>query len=1020
MLEVDDSRIDVALVGTAEVNGVALAAAVDRAVDTGRRLGGSATLEGSVVDEDVSGFDITIEAAAVDRAVDLAATDVDVGAVDHGAGDGEDAGGVELLAFSHELGGRIAAFVEGVGAAEGIAVDGVILIVVAAVGTAEDIVDHAAADVDTGVFDFTCDVVAAKEVHDTACRGLADIDKGGVFEVGHVTASIHRAGDGDVGAVDQDIGADIEFFAVLVDEGVVADVGEVLGAFHVTGVAAAVDVLDGAFFKFDGSHDVGHEALVVAAEDSADGRLGGRSGVDEDGDTFDHSHAVTATEDGVDATVLVDADVDVGALLEGLGADAAEGAGLDLFEALHTVAVAVVVGAVTAAEDTIDLSIAADFDVGGIEGLVAVVEGVAVGGGGGGQGAEGLYAAALVVAGVEVAVDGAADDLKVAGAEDGGHVAAAIDIAVDGAAADHELGGAVVLTHAADGGHGGAVAHVGQVGAAIDVAVDMAAADLGVGAVMRGNEISDIFLVEVEGPTFAGRGVVVLEVDAADVAGEVVAMVVAVGAAEDVAVDHSVAGDEHVGAVAVAVGAGVCIVAADGADVAADVAAAVDGAGIAAFHVDEGGVGDVGLLASAIEVVDAGVAATGEVDVGAAVIFDAVDGEGVVAEHLAGVAAAIDGAKAAAVKVERGQDDHVGLVVAAEEGMHVIAVGAAHPVGVGRRHAGDGGQGGVLVDALRFGICGVDGGGSDGGAVAAGEGGVDHAAGKVDLHDGSLNLVAAAEEVADAVVAAEAGGGAVGRGHVEVGGVVGASFADLGAVDVDGDLGVGAGRVAGAGADGAAIVVAAEGRDDGAAADVDLDDVGGVGGDVGRLGAAEEAVDLHEVLGLGDRGAAVVGHVDDDAGDGGHAEGAGGVVGQGVAEGGGGAILVEAVAAAVDGADLDAVGERLARGVRGAGAGGVGADSHRGGAGDGAADVVASEDGAEGVGVVDGDDGVAGDVGHAAAAVDGAADGGTGVVRLGLDDRGKTKQRYQHDAEGAQHSNSTFHILNVLDYKRGR
>ena len=176
------------------------------------------------------------------------------------------------------------------------------------------------------------------------------------------------------------------------------------------------------------------------------------------------------------------------------------------------------------------------------------------------------------------------------------------------------------------------------------------------------------------------------------------------------------------------------------------------------------------------------------------------------------------------------------------------------------------GQRGVFVDELV--AAAVDGahGLYHRGLVAADEAGVRHATQDGDLGVGALHQVAAAVEVADAEVAAVAG--EVGVRRVQLVGELGV---------VDGGVGV---RPLG---DGAAVVVAAEEGHDAAAVHVDGDGrrgrAGAVDADEGVLGAAEDGVQMQQVVVLGGQGRGAgrgFGHADDHVGrlDVGHRAGA--------------------------------------------------------------------------------------------------------------------------------------------------
>ena len=519
-------------------------------------------------------------------------------------------------------------------------------------------------------------------------------------------------------------------------------------------------------------------------------------------------------------------------------------------------------------------------------------------------------------------------------------------------------------------------AHVGHAGAAVHVAVHQAVVHQQVGVVVGGYVQAQIVVIGVVG--IAG---VVGKLDAVHIDAVLVAVVVAVGTGKDVgpyrglcAVRQAV--EHHIGAAA---------------HVAADVAAPEDGAYLAALQAHEGGVGHTGQLAAAVEVVNLHVVAR-HLQVGAqcgrrrhARRVGAGGGEnprqfaaGRLAgrRHVAGVAAAVHGADAARRQRQRGQDVHRRLVVAAEEAAHIVVGAAAHPV------AGIVGYGGAVgEDAVA--VASVDGAGRrrHRGAVAAGKQGVDHAARDIDGHRRRHHLVAAAVQVADAEVAPEAvevvvlhaaGRRALLRAGM---GAVGAR-----AADVDGH-GIRCGTQV------AAVVVAAKLGKDGAVRVVYLYHSPFMSRQVGVLGATEERVNDHVIRGHGD-----VAFLD------------GGDIGTGEARGHddrrvGGAprrhaalelrgrhrralrqwrvalaadilVVVVAVAAAVHRADADSVCR--------VGVGGAQRDGRAVVADHAAADVIAAVHGTHRVAAVHRDVGVGGHVGLAAAAEDGAIDGGSG------------------------------------------
>ena len=655
--------------------------------------------------------------------------------------------------------------------------------------------------------------------------------------------------------------------------------------------------------------------------------------------------------------------------------------------------------------------------------------------------------------------DGGAFDVQARLAPDRGVGAAAEHVAVDlGCVTDFQLHGTRVGVHrqgslrlaagldARSARAAVAEAQVGQQAAAHDVALDEAAVDEDVGVLLCGHQQACEVVVRVVACRGAeGVGYLLVAV----VARAVVAVVVAVAAAVDAALHHSLARDHEVGR---AVGLR--------AYVAAHVVAGHDVAVVTASHVDTAGVLDVGPAAAAVQVVGynlrVGVGSYHRADLvghreegapgkdvphGAdqrayvevcAVVNNSL-GQGLVVGHVALAAAAVDRAHAAGVQAHERHVLHRRQVVAAVEVVHiedtvvgVVAVPQATVVGGvrGAVYRGVGvdevavheGAAGAAVDVVAYAVAlavdEADGVGHRG-VVAAHEGGVHHAAAEGHLGVRAVHHVAAAEEVADAEVAAVA---------VEVGvGRLGAVRFQLGAAHVDkrqGRMGYGA-----------AVVVAAEGCQHGAAVDVEghgrrVVAAGRRDAYEGVLGAAEERVDVYVVVvlvgvvAIGVAMARHLGHTDVDVrgldvgygaaqlvahkavavlhqgevgsgvgviveGAGGHhllgrvvpvvdaaAEGilavahVGGLRGVvGPVAGGsviGAAVAVVAAAAAVEVVDVYGV---LGGGVvRSHLYGGAFLALHPSG------DVVAAVDGVDGVGVVHHDVGVAGDVGHLAAA----------------------------------------------------
>ena len=834
-------------------------------------------------------------------------------------------------------------------------------IVVVAIAAAVDGAHLAAADVHSRVaVDPAAHVVAAIDGIDAAVVGVVHLDIGHALHVGHAAAAIEVALHDGIRALHLHVGRHTEDI-------VAAAVGQVDGVLHGAGVAAAIDVAHLAFQQAHFGHVVrhGHHVAVVAAEDGTHIAACGVLCIEQHHHLVAHAHAVAAAEDGVDDAAGVGVrgvQVDEARRLDRAIVAATQVAVDQRLAVLRIVAV-IVVGSIAAAVDVVDVGAALDAHIRRVGRLpFAVYIFIELGGVVGGRegavghpgsgilhfifGAEGLDSTHTVVAGVEAAVDDAvARDKEVGEAVDGGHVAATEDVAVHRAAIHRQVHRAVT---------GAAVAHVGQVGATVGVAVHRAAQHQQVG-VLVGRYVEACIVVIVVKQLAVG----VAEAGRQGILAVHVAVVVTVAAGKDVGL-HRAAGHHHEGAFGRVV---------LGADAAADVAAAEEGADGAVGHLDIGRVGDIGQTAATVEVVNLHVGTVdqhGGAELGGG-IDDASLGEvgrhgaggGYRCRHGALVAAAIDGADAAAGKGQRGHHGHSGQVVAAEEAAHVVAVLAAHPV------ATAGGVGEFLGGAARA----VDRhrGALHRGAVATGKAGVDAAAHDGHIHQRHIHHVAAAEEVADAEVTAEAGEVGV-HALVALRSLAGGK---LGVVDGDGHLLARGER--------AAHVVAAE---DGIGHAVVVFDgrhivAGIIAGEEGVAGTAEEGVHLHQVvvhhhLGVGDAGdVAAVGHIL-------HNEFRGAAPLPHVAfepcalagsfhEVVGGALLilvvVVAVAAAVDRAD-----EHTRRG-------GGAAQGHQGAVAalHAAADVVAAVDVGDGVAVVHRHSGVARHVGHTAAAEHAAA-----------------------------------------------
>ena len=523
-------------------------------------------------------------------------------------------------------------------------VDGtVIIIYIVAVAATIDFLDGAAYYIDARrVGDDTADVVAAEDAsiavvatfdEDKATAALESVDIGGVVDshVGLVATSEDGAADDDIGLQTVrpiDIGFVVEI--VIRQAHVAAHVAEGLVyrsvvfvrlhcalAKHVAPVAAAIDGVDLSVEEYDfGNHRKG--TLVVATKDGADIVVTFISTivveVEEDGDGLVDGDAVAATEytANVAATSVagsagkvvgqtggvasIDIDVDEGGRL------------LRLLHHAHIVLAnlerAVVVGTVAAAVDRSDKGLADDAQVGRSVLLgehrvvvgsisctdIAVVDSRA-------------DDSSLVVAAIEGTLDGTSTDLNVGGTVDHSHIAAAIDVT-------HRRG---VLGHAERGktysdrigrfsssivtGIAFAIvlveAHIGEVGSGIEVTIDGGRAEhTDVGLVVGRDGSADIVLFRV------------VVVDASDIFVAVVAMVVAVAAGEDIAIDRA-AEDLDVGTyLRIEGGEGTASTRVFASYVAADVAAAVDGSDMAVFDNDPGTPLDIALLASTIEVVD--------------------------------------------------------------------------------------------------------------------------------------------------------------------------------------------------------------------------------------------------------------------------------------------------------------------------------------------------------------------------------------------------------------------------------
>ena len=354
----------------------------------------------------------------------------------------------------------------------------------------------------------------------------------------------------------------------------------------------------------------------------------------------------------------------------------------------------------------------------------------------------------------------------------------------------------------------------------------------------------------------------VFVVDAGNIIPSIVAVVASVAAGEEVVVDVA-AGDLDEGGslhgliFLMAGTVSVCIIEqVSAAHVAADVAAAIDCTHMAGAHLNPGAAEHIAHLAAAIEIVDQHVGAVHH-DMGAVVdvVRGTLDfegtkiggdaGSGHLAVHVARIAAAIDGAGAARSQRDGGHHCHRSLVVAAKEGTDIVDAGAVPGVAavdcvdiVAAPSADSGREGLAGADAVHSHV-----GSRHAGGIAAGEDGVALASG--DAHIGGLahHLVAAAEKVANAEVAAQL-----------IAVVI--AYRRLGGGSVDRDMVLAVGLRA-------APVVATEEGVDSAAVDGDGGAVGiGVAvGDEGVLGAAEEGVDLDRVVGRGDGGL-------DDGGDG--------------------------------------------------------------------------------------------------------------------------------------------------------
>ena len=869
MAEGVDIEVDV-------VVGDVVVAAIGAAIDVVDGAGVAADVDAGVAIDGAA--DVVAAIDIVDaRGLGLADFDeghvVDVGlaaAAEEAVGDGDGVGLDEDVGGDAEEG--VAADVgEGLGAAH-----------VAAVAAAEDVAHLAAVEDDVG--DAGEHLVAVVAAEDGADGGAADD-----LAVGRGIMD-GREGIVDEGGVDGGEGG-VGDLAVEEDHDVLGDAGA---------VAAAEDGVDEAAGGVDVDEDLGLQGAlldILVVADGADAAVGGGVVV---------VVAVAGAVDGADAGLALDEEVGVVAGVPGagevlpvervaVGGDElvdGDAGGLVVAEAVDG-AHAVVAG-IERAEDVAlagDIGLSAAVEVAEVAAAVGVAVAVGrdavVGGGaddGLGEGAS-IAQPGLLVGGVVGGEAGEAVGGDAGGgvAEDGEGVRRKADLDADGATLDAgtdiEVADQVaVANHDLGLVDDIGVADVGLDTAAIGAEEDGAAVEEEVGGVVGRDKEAPVFVIGV-----VGLAVVVDEGSVGAVAALVGAVVEAVGAAIGVLQDEGLAVDDGVGAVGVEAEGVVVGVAGLGADVAADVVAAMDIAKDTAGEPGRRRAIDVGHAAAAIELLDDDAGAGDGVDEGAEDVgpliaptghgdLDTVADDGVAhfvdgdtVAHVARVAAAIDEADAARLEEDGAHGVHGGAVVAAEEDTDVVAAGLGVEAvgalvdeavvvvptvaeGLGGVVEGTldegaadplGGDGVVDKDELVVGA--VDGadGAVDGGAVAAEEDGVEHAAEDVDHGVRAVDEVAAAEEVADAEVAAIAGEVGVVDVLEAVGGV-------LGVVDVDGDHG-GFGH-------GTAIVVAAEGREDGAAMDVDGDAVDGCGGgdaDEGVLGAAEERVDDDVVVGRG-------------------------------------------------------------------------------------------------------------------------------------------------------------------------
>ena len=684
--------------------------------------------------------------------------------------------------------------------------------------------------------------------------------------------------------------------AHIVDR-VAAHVEELSRAAHRACVAAAEHVARRAAGEHYVGHALRHVVAVVAAEDGAHEEAVLTAGIDDVGVVEQHAHrvlhthAVAAAKHGVDEAAT-GVDVDEGrALARTVVApvDHAHWLHVRVFRALGVV---VVVGSVAAAVDAVDGRGAVNQHV-GREGPVAravgqqVVERGVVAGHIVGRvhartavGSEGIDDAQAVVGREERALDpGVARDVRVAEAVEVRQVAAAVGVAVvvgggghvgaHRAASHGEVYAAHLVAHG-DGLVGLPVAQVyllgralqeadvGHHAAAIGRVQHIAALDVEVRVVLRRHEQPHIFAVEVLVGTAhvvaqrVGRAVV--EVGAR---GLVVAVVVAVAAAVD-ALQHQRAVEHRVGALV-----------SGRAHVAADVVAAVHIAEGASLEPQHRRVPHVGHAAAGVDLLHHDARVGRRVHqraqslgflklpalqalVGHQVGQRAVVGQRHLVVHVASVAAAIDVADAARHQVDGAQGGHRGAVVAAEEGANVVAAyGARHPSGTvvfqGRvvglvrelllaaQHPVDHvvGHAVVVEDVVR--AAAVDNADRvlHRGHVAAQVATVYHAACHVDLGARAVHQVAAAEEVAYAILAAILAEEAVLY-------VLLAGGRQLGVVHVD--------LHAAAVGERAAVVVAAKEGVHRAAIHVDGRRAAVGHADEGILGTAEEGVDEHVVV----------------------------------------------------------------------------------------------------------------------------------------------------------------------------